>query len=350
MKMMAGMNARPLFLAPLLVAFVPPLALDEEIRFVPKDDSAYELSYTQDVALSLQSVQMTATFNGEDHEQEVTDVDFELNQTFTVTLNDEVLAVADGRITKLRRSFSELERTRAQSGDGPEGPQSHEEGGESELDGAAVVFSWDEEEEGYSVAFDEDEDGDEELLEDLYFDVYLTEFLPGGAVSVDDTWEVDVSAWNQLDDPSGDLQIVFESDSEDDEESDTRQQYIDNLDGEIVCTLNEVIEEDGVRVALIGVTIDASTTSSKGEDVDDQGVTGTINEDVEIAFVYEGTIRWNLSAGHAMGFELSGEITYEVDSSRDLARDDMTLVESRIQYFEGEYEASCTVSAGGSEE
>ena len=350
MKMMAGMNARLLFLAPLLVAFVPPLALEEEIRFTPKDGSAFELSYTQDFALSLQSVQIAANVNGEEREQELTDVSFDLNQNFGVTLNDEVLAVEDGMITKLRRSFSGIERTRSQSGDSPDGPQTHEESGESDLDGRAVVFSWDAEEESYTVAFDEDEDADEELLDDLYFDVYLKEFLPEDAVSVDDSWEVDVSAWNEMDDPSGDLQVVFESESEDDEESDTRQQYIDNLEGSIVCTLNEVVEEDGARIALIGVVIDASTTSSTSQDVDDEGVTGTYGEDVELTWVYEGTIRWSLSDGHAMGFELSGEISYEVESSRDLARDEMTLVDNRIQFFEGEYGATCTVSAGSSEE
>ncbi len=348
---MAGINAKLLFLAPLLVAFVPPIALEEEIRFSPEAGAAFTVSYTNEVTMTLEDQSMMMVFNGEEHEQETPDVDVELSQSFEAVFSDEVLSFEDGRVTKLRRTFNEVGQTRAQSAEGPDGSNSSDDSGSTELEGTSVVFTWDAEEESYTVAFWEDEDGDEDLLEELEYDIYFEGLLPESAVSVGDTWEAEIRALDLINDPSGDLQLDWENEAdEDDDDDDVSQQYEDNLEGTIECKLNEVIAEDGVRIALIGITVEAGTSSEKSQDVDNEGVSGTIGEDIEITFEFEGVLRWDLGAGHATELELGGDITYTVTSSQDLSRDDETFQMDVVQSFAGTNTISCEISQGGSEE
>ena len=344
------MNARLLFLAPLLVAFVPPLALEEEILFAPSEGATFTVTYTNELEMSMADQSVTLTINGEENDQETPDFELTLSQSFEATFQDTVVSSADGRVTKLSRTFEEIAQTRSQEADTPDGAQSNDETGESDLAGTTVVFSWDDEEEGYTVAFGEDEDGDEELLEELEFDIYFAGMLPDSAVSVGDSWSPDISALTQINDPGGDLQINWEDTPEEDEDDDLGQQYEDNLDGTIDCKLAEIVDEDGARVAIIELAVEASTSSTKGDEIDNQGISGTIGEDVEITFDFTGVLRWNLDAGHAVALELGGDIAYTIDSSQDLARESETFLMEMQRSFEGTNTMTCTIEAGSSEE
>ena len=223
----------------------------------------------------------------------------------TIVFEDTYDAVADGRATTLTRSFTELGRSRSETFPGEDGsPTENEYDETSDLADTVVVFSWDEDDEAYTAEFHEDSDGDEDLLEGLYGDADVLGFLPEDEVEEGDTWEVDVEHYRKFFSPSGDLTFL-------NEEGETTRDEIDeeieeSLDGEIECELESV--EDGL--ATIAVTIEVEGEGDTEEDLEGDGEmidSAVQTRTVSVESEYEGTMVWNLRAGHLVSFELVGE-------------------------------------------
>jgi hypothetical protein len=345
------MNVRLLVCLPLLAASASPLAVEEEIRFQGDAGGGFTMTFDQDSDLELVDQDMTAIVNGEEMDQPIPDVQVEISQRGRVVIRDEFIEAEEGRLTKVRRTFEEISQSRSQSVDGPMGSNSQDDDGSSELAGTAVVFTWNADEETWDVAFAEDEKADEELLEDLEFDVHFTDFLPSGPVSEGDSWEVPASALNFLNDPGGDLQIVWDSekDQEKDDDDDMGQQFDENMEGTITCKLAAVTEEAGERVATIELVVETETSGSRDQDFDTPQVSGTSEEKIDITFELEGELRWNLDAHHAIGLTLEGPITYTVNTNQN-GEGEMSVELEATQSFEGTSTFAVSVEALASAE
>ncbi|MFT5286705.1 MAG: hypothetical protein ACI8TQ_002876 [Planctomycetota bacterium] len=344
----AGMHAKFLLISSLLAVAVPPRALEEELLFSPEASTKMTIAYSMEASMDLVDQSVDITVDGEDRSPELPPTEVNVEQVGSITFTDQVLEQEDGNVTKLRRTFVEIvdENSQTVESDGGGGSETTE--GESDLEGMTVVFTWDAEESEYGVEFDEDEDGDEELLEGLEFDIYMTGFLPDGGVSIGDSWEVEPGAMSWVVDPGGDLSIVSERDSEDDDER--SQQIKDNLEGTINCTLKEVVEEDGARLAVIEMNIEITTGFILEEDIDMEQVSGTSEEGVAIEYELAGEYRWNLDAGVLQGFDVSGDISYTMTRTADVMQGETSIQQEMLQSFEGTRSMSAEVTFGDSDE
>ena len=342
------MHTKIFLLTSLLAAFVPPCAVEEELVLSPPADATMVIAFSMEASMDLVDQSVTVMVGGEDRSPENPSIEITVEQVVSLVMRDRVLGMEDGQVTKLRRSFEKITEEQSQEVESETGSGSNTSEGESELEGASVVFTWDPEESDYGVEFDEDEDGDEDLLEDLEFDVYLASFLPDEAVSIGDTWEVEASAMSSLVDPGGDLKSVSETST--DEDSERARQNRENMEGTVTCTLTEVVEEDGVRIAIIELNAEITTGYLLEQDLDEQGVTGTTEEDVSIEYDVTGELRWNLDSNVLISADASGDISYNLAQSADVMQGDMSIQQTVTQSFEGSRSIQMEVSIEGSED
>jgi hypothetical protein len=151
--------------------------------------------------------------------------------------------------------------------------------GSSELEGMSVVFTWNEDEEDFDVAFAEGMEGDEKLLVNLVESLDLREFLPPNEVSSQD-------------------------------------EMVGELDGDIAAELVGIREEDGKRLAAIKLELDLSSASDlkeKMSELKDQmpegmGEIDFESFDVEFEFKGEGELLWDLEQGLFHSLAISGDI------------------------------------------
>ena len=178
-----------------------------------------------------------------------------------------------------------------------------EMGGSSDLEGMTVVFTWDEDDESYGVAFDEDSDGDDELLEGLEENMDLRAFLPEDDVAEGDTWGVDANLMRHVIAPGGALKIL-----PDDLEGmgmgmggsapPNPGEFFEDFDGEITVKYLETREEDGARLAVLEISVDVSSAADMTDWMSEMIADAEMPEgmDVEIdvsaldmEFEFEGT-------------------------------------------------------------
>jgi hypothetical protein len=226
-------------------------------------------------------------------------------------ISDEYLEIADGRPTKLKRTFEKLSSSSTQDMqmELPEDVEPSEEMGpktsnkSSELEGKAVLFAWDEKASEYKRTF-ADGEGEERLLADLAEDMDLRAFLPGKSVKVGDTWEVDaVVASEAINSPGGDLHL--EDDDDDGKFEGFDRDMRDSAKGEVKATFKGMRDEGGRQVGVIAIA-GKVTSQAEGEEEGDEG-TETRKAEVETEF--EGEILWDVESGHLHSAQISGPVT-----------------------------------------
>ena len=332
----AGRAGLLLALAAGLTAGLAPTATT--IRFAPEEG----LSLTKTFATSTSAELDDMTFEMGGEELELPEIpEINIRSTETIVFEDTYDAVADGRPTQLTRAFSELDRSRNETFPGEGGELTDNDIEEtSELTDTVVVFTWDEDDEEYTAAFDEDADGDEELLEGLWCDADVLGFLPDGEVEEGDTWEVDVEHYTIFFSPSGDLTFLDQDGNSSRDEID--EEIEESLDGEIECELESV--EDGL--AMISVTIEVEGSGDTEQELEGDGEMvdgGTATRAVEVESEYEGTLVWDLRAGHMVSFELVGESEVSISEgvTLDITTGD-TFEQVQTMYFTSETEIEVT--------
>jgi hypothetical protein len=335
------MNRRRLLALPLLVAFTAPRALEEEIVFRPAKGAEMTLTFEQSSSVELVDQEVTVLVNGEEQDTDG-DVELTIENSETIAFRDVVLETDDGRVSSLSRTFQDLSRSQSQSFSGPQGSADQDSDELSDFEDTTVVFTWDEEEAGYTAGWGEDEDGDEALLDDLDFEAHLASLLPAGAVSVDDTWSPDLEAFNLLQSPSGDLHFRTEGEEEDDSNDELGEQMEENLEGTMTCRLVEVREEDGGRLAVIEVKLDLSTSGSETQEIDADQASGTASRRIEVVYDGSGELLWDLGAGRPRGLELEGDLTVRMHIEQDVSGQ-MEFEVTQDQELEGTFEISVTV-------
>jgi hypothetical protein len=267
---------------------------------------------TLENAYTMQLDSMTLTMDGEELPPDALgelDIQIEHSETYVVT--DTYEAVEGGKPRRLRRSFDELggrESSRFSSEEGEKGDASEYA---SELEGKAVVFTWDEETGRFDAAFAADHVGAADLLADLDEDMDLRRLLPERPVAEGESWSIDPRAFSAVLDPGGDLGLEIEGGLEEGpDDSDKEAQLRANLAGSITATYRGTRADDGVHQALIALACEISTYAEQPLEGDEvpEGTNGT--DRIEIRFDLEGELCWDLAHGHASSFELSGANEY----------------------------------------
>jgi hypothetical protein len=232
------------------------------------------------------------------------EVHMDLTHHARVVVRDVIEGVADGRPTRVRRTFDELggkdHLRMAMGGEESTNDSDYESG----LEGKSVLFAWDEEQAAHVASFAAGTECGDALLEDLEEDLDLRALLPGREVAVGESWTIDAQAFHSILEPGGDLKL------QDEDETDSGfadEQMRANLAGEFQATLSGIRSESDRRLAAIALAVDVRSFSEEemGEDELDFGGSGSNR--TEVRFVLEGELLWDLTHGHAESFELSGE-------------------------------------------
>jgi len=309
------------------------------LEFAPADGTEVSLVFERVFTLELDETEIEVELDGESvGDQESPEVAYEMSETESIAFTDS-FEVADGRVVGIRRAFETIGTLYIETVTDPTGEEfSDEDQGESELEGSVVLFRWDEDEESYGASFgEESEDLDAELLEGLDAEANMAGFLPGSEVEVEvgDAWDVDVAAFVSMINLSGSLKVLQDGEEESADDSDYGKQFDDNITGEIEATLAEIREEDGVRLAVIKVESDLSTTITTTTEVDEGDATGTELDEQTFEFELAGEIVWNLGAGHLSSLAMEGDLTLEMHSVKAYSMQDHDLKMTENQSLSG---------------
>lgn len=318
-----------------LVAVPTLLALSlprEEIRFSPGEGLVLSKTFETTADMSLNEMDML--MNGEPAPM---NIEMEMNTSIsnTIEVTDSYLAMADGQPKRLMRKFesvdnlSEMSVSSMMTGDASESVEAT-----SELVGLGVVFTWDAEAGEYSVAFDEDSEGDDDLLEGLVEDMDLRSLLPRGDVAVGDSWDVDPEAMVHVLSPGGDLKILPDEDTMAEmggmpgpNAGMNMNDMLGDVTGDVTATFEGIREIDGRKLAAISVEVDIEATNDLTEMMremfEEMEVPGAEMEiesvDIEMAMTGTGTLLWDLEGGYFAEFTLSSDMDMTMDQAMGIS-------------------------------
>jgi hypothetical protein len=324
----------------LAAALLLGLAPAQRIDYAPEKGESLTKRFTLTTSAELDD--FTFSVDGQDMGGMLGDILFELESSQSYLVTDEVLAMGEGRPERLSRTFDEL------SGETTVSVEVQGEGDDtdsamtSELEGASVVFSWDEDEGDFSAEFGEDDEGrDSDLLESLEEDMSLRAFMPDGDVEEGDSWEIPIENLFSVGMPGGNLSLVPEDTGDMDMEelegmledlADTvEESFPDWTSGTVTATYTGDRDEDGTEVAVIEIEIDIDVDADLAELLTTvlEEVLANVDEapeDLDFSFTTAnlsmsiagtGELTWDAAAGHIHAFSFQGdqdlELTVEAD-------------------------------------
>ena len=350
----------PVLTTPVLLAFA---ALGESPTFSPEEGTKLTKRIVVKTELSLD--EMTMIMNGEEVPAEMMQMSMESTITVVATVTDEYVSVGDGRPTKLKRTFDELNSETEVSMSSSQMPDdvNNSSSGSSDLEGLTVVFSWDEDEGDFTAEFDEDSDGDDELLEGLTEDLDFRAMLPDGEVSEGDSWDVDPMAIRAIFAPGGNVKIASEDRAAGGGMMGGASpmnvgQFLEELEGDVTAELTGIEEEDGIRIAVIALSIDVSSsmdlTDHLSESMENQEMPEGMEIEIEVdsfdsefLFEGEGELRWNLTAGIVYSLEVTGEVSQINDTAMNMSIGGMEQSMEQTMTFAGTQTITLTTETEG---
>lgn len=319
----------------LLFALLTPIgAAPEALHVQVPEGTSIAKAFTSSISLEL--ADYTVEVNGETQDtDEVPEVSIE--DAEEVAFTDEYVKVDDGRVLELVRTFDVLSDTSVQTMVGPDGEEQEQTSeGESDLEGVAVRFQWDDDDEEWSTSFvEEGLKVDEELLEDLDVDGDLTYWMPAKDDEVDleegASWEIEVSAFNRLSWPGGDLHID-EEDEDDEANAEFEEQFRDNMGGSLEARIVSV--EDGEATITISGEVETTVTREPElpEGAPDEA---EWTQELQFFFECEGELVWNLELGTPVSFTLGGGASMQVTNNQKMGEEFELLI---TEDFDGTYE------------
>ncbi len=311
----------------------------DQVRFAVKEKTKLSKVFTE--KSELHSTKVSASFDGKTEEAD--GVTLTLEDSSHVEITDEYGPLKDGKPAKLTRTYDKLSGTSVQKVDLPDGAGSApdtEKERSSELEGKTVVFKLNEDGDGYRADFPEGK-GDADLLKRLEEDMDLRGFLPSGEVAVDKSWEIDAKVFNSvLGTPGGDLKIKAKDDEDESQEID--QQLEDNLKGKGKGTYKGKREVDGHKCAVIALAAELETTGKEDQSAKDPHRGKT---DVELEFVVEGELLWDVEEGHFRTCKLSSKVKMKWNQTMSMTEEEEK--HELVQMYEFEGEAEFTAEIGG---
>jgi len=310
----------------LLACLAAPLALGltfvaEELAFHPTKDATSRKALT--IAGEFRVSGVSFTVNGEPMPGEMLEqiTSASILVDLAVDVTEVFRQTRDGRPIELLRTYDDLEAS-LEFGDES---QSLEDAGE--IEGKAIRFAWDEEEEAYTKSFHETT-GEERILVDLIDDMEVRSLLPGKKVAAGDTWEVPAADLEPLFFPGGFLDLSG-ADQEGPEFDALAEDFARQLeqalkDFKVLCTYKGVREEGGRRVGEVAFRYDGrceldldELMAKVQESVGDQE--GMPEMDISagagLTLTGEGALLWDLEAGmlHAYTMQADVELDVRVD-------------------------------------
>ncbi len=292
-----------------LLALAPAPA--DTIAFGPKEGTKLEKRF--EMSMTLEKRSMSMSIGEQDLPAEMLEgATMDLSMKQTVVVEDEYQKIDGDRPTLLARRFTTLTDVSEQKVLmlGMEEAQEEKKEKESKLAEQTVLFRWNEKE----SKFDKEWVGagaDDALLEALEEDMDLRGLLPEKAVSVGDTWKIDLKEFGEVFGPGG--QFGFEGEDEDDDEDDT--DFEDNLTGEVTCTYKGVQEVDGRKLARIAAVCKAKTF----QETDAKADQPAMHMDFDITL--EGEFLWDLGAKHMASYKLDGEVASDMKLTQEIDMD-----------------------------
>ena len=302
----------------------------ERLRFAPKPGIVLARNLYISHELALES--MGQTLNGGPFRPER--IAGSISTWHKVTVDDELLAVADGRPTHMKRTFTDLGGG-GKLRFGPEsGPRTREEEAvlTSPMRSRTVDLVWIPEESSWSRCWSQLE-ADEVWLAGLEGDSDLLQLLPPNEVSVGDTWEIPLTAVRSVLAPGGNTLItprtrnVFSRTVEIGVGGDFSELLSTDLSGSFRARLAEVREEGASRLARIELALESLhsiadrtelwRTSMPVEEKREKA--RLIGAFLEHALDAKGELVWDLTAGHARSLKLSGNERFVTTLTKDLA-------------------------------
>jgi hypothetical protein len=312
-------------LAPLALAARP----QDHLTYSPKAGSTLTREFSSETELSLEDMSME--MDGNDVSQLAGNMDMAMKITHKLAVTDLYEAVADGRPSKLKRTFDEITtNTRLSTNSAQMGQTEQSVDMLSALEGSSVAFSL-EDDGGYQAAFADGQEGDSDLLGGLLADMDLSAALPDREVAEGDTWELPLELMRQILQPAGDLSLRPEGDKQ--SEFDIGMpDLIDAMDGDFAAIYGGTREEDGVRVAVIKLRLEAHSAKDLGARSEEMianmqknlppGVEVELSAfDVEFSYDAEGELYWDLAAGMPHALHLTGEVSQALDISMNIGNE-----------------------------
>lgn len=339
--------------APAVLALARP---SDEVAFAPAEGLRLTKSFNLNVTSTIDDMEMIV--NGS--EQEAPPMEVETVQSFAITVTDHYVKTEGGRATKLERTFDGLSGEMEIAMQHPfMGNMDTEATSESDLEGLTVVFSWNEEDEAYDIAFSEDDaDEDEELLEGLDADMDLRGFLPTGPVSVDDSWSFDPNVLTGILAPGGDLSLLPQDlPAEMDMGSGLDySKFLGEVEGDCTAVYEGQKRVDERTIAVIAVTMEVSSNNDITEFMAEAaeksaGASGMdIEQDVQSAditleFELEGELLWDVESRHIYSLTLSGTTESVMDIAANIAAMGQEMEVEQAMYSSGEIEVSVSLTS-----
>ncbi len=346
-----------LFTAALLAVSAPVAApVMEGPAFGPEEGLSISRNFEAEIDLQLDSFSLQA--NGEDMTAMLGEFELTMRNELELSVTDTFAGLGEGRPTKLERTYDEVAGSTTINVVTIMGPEDQDLSSQSELEGKTVLFKWDEDEEDYKVTWEDGEE-DEDLLGGLDEDMDLRALLPDGEVSKGDSWTIELSDLSPLATPGGNLKLAPEE-AESPEGMDTAffdemreefgSQFAELFEGDCTATFKEVREIDGRRLAEITIELEIASAANIA-DMITEFITKMTNEldgeapevdiesaDINLDFDGEGTLFWDLEAGHAASFDISGEAIFGIDLALVVeAMDGSQAIEASIE-MSGSYQ------------
>ncbi|QDU69360.1 hypothetical protein [Engelhardtia mirabilis] len=337
----------------------------DQVAFGPSDGTTVTKTFSNEFEMELDDFSMIV--GGQDIGAMLGTPEMNISSSSEITFTDEYGGVADGRPSKLTRTFGDLssEVVAAFEMMG----ESQEDGSEmsSPMEGIAVVFTWNEESDDFDVAFAEDSEGDDALLEGLTEDTDLRQLLPAGEVEVDATWDFSPKILQGLLLPGGDLSWETEDmpDADMAEFEEMFSEFTDEamslgeglMDGTGTATYRGTREIDGRQVAVIGLEVEIGSSADfsrlltniaeralEQEDVPDDAEVDIQTADVSLDVEAEGELLWDLATGTPLSLTMSGDFDVALDVSVTAAGDGEEMDFEASVAMSGPFTSSLTTS------
>jgi hypothetical protein len=302
-----------LLAAPLLLALAIPA---DDVGFHPKADAGLKKVLKLEIELKPEKIDFTVNGESQPPDNLGGFGDKTALVKLKVGVTDRYVQIKDGRPTDLLRTFDDLSLSY----------EAGEDKGDAEkfdrLEGKTVRFKWNAESEEYEKSFHESE-GDDALLENLSEDMDLCVLLPAKKVADGDTWEVPGAKLLALFLPGGmPGDVAAGSDQEEfrtvtEETRTALAKLLQEL--KVQCKYKGAHDEGGTRVGEIHLTfsgkdkIDLSHLIQRLSEMDDNDVHPDVDANANLDLQGEGTLLWDLAAGHVHSFEMGSDVGIDVD-------------------------------------
>jgi hypothetical protein len=225
-----------------------------------------------------------------------------------MVFEDTIVEADQGRATRLRRRFGELESSTKLTARNGDKEKESEEPRKSPFAGLEVEFTRDPKSDEWKRAW-VGSGADDELLEGLQAEVDFASWLPPREVEEGDTWKLSAGVYARtVLRPAGHLRFDTDPPAPA-KQKELQEELFGAFTGELVATWKGTREVDGKRVGVIAVA--GEVASEADIEVENPGGSGgTAKLGVSLHEEIEAELLWDLEGRRARSLELSTKGTH----------------------------------------